>query len=318
MKLFTRLLVATTAAVATLAHAGQPSEVGDLPAVHSRYATVDGVRIFYREAGHSSLPHIVLLHGFPSSSHMYRKLIPLLATRFHVIAPDYPGFGHSDMPAPTEYRYTFDRLATTMDRFLQAVGVARYVLYMQDYGGPVGLRIAAAHPQRVAGLVAQNANAYDEGLSPEVMKVLRPLWAQRTPDTEAPVRGFFTLEATRGQYTAGARHPEALDPDAWVFDQALLDRPGNHEVQLSLLADYGSNVSLYPQWQRYLRKHQPAMLIAWGRGDPFFLEAGAHAYLRDVPGARLVLLDTGHFALEEEAPRVAREIIATFAGGQVP
>jgi pimeloyl-ACP methyl ester carboxylesterase len=275
--------------------------------------TVDGLRIFYREAGNPRLPHIVLLHGFPSSSHMYRKLIPLLATNFHVIAPDYQGFGHSDMPPPGNYRYTFDQLATTMDRFLQNLGLATYVLYMQDYGGPIGMRIAAAHPDRIAGLVVQNANSYEDGLSPDVMQVLKPLWAQRSATTEAPVRAFLTPDATRGQYLAGARNPDALDPDAWVFDQALLDRPGNDEVQLSLLADYGSNVTRYPQWQRYLREHQPKTLIVWGRRDPFFLEAGARAYLRDLPKARLVLLDSGHFALEEDAPHIAAEILATFA-----
>jgi pimeloyl-ACP methyl ester carboxylesterase len=308
-----RLLLATTLSTVGFAALAHSSASSGPPPVHSRYLTVDGLRIFYREAGNPQWPRIVLLHGFPSSSHMYRKLIPLLATRFHVIAPDYPGFGHSDMPAPSQYRYTFDQLAVTMDRFLQALGLERYVLYMQDYGGPVGLRIASAHPQRIAGLVVQNANAYDEGLSPEVMKVLRPLWAERNPATEAPVRASLTLEGTRGQYTAGARHPEALDPDAWTFDQALLDRPGNQEIQLALLADYGSNVVQYPKWQRYLREHRPRTLVVWGRGDPFFLEAGAHAYLRDVPGARLVLLDTGHFAPEEDALRIAQEIGATFS-----
>mgnify|MGYP005753991139 CR=1 FL=1 len=313
MTLIPRLGAFATTRLATQAHAGGPVGPGEgPPAVHSRHVVVDGLRIFYREAGDPTLPHIVLLHGFPSSSHMYRKLIPLLARNFHVVAPDYPGFGHSDMPAPTHYRYSFDQLARTMDGFLQVLELTRYVLYMHDYGGPVGLRIASAHPERVAGLVVQNANAYEEGLSPDVMKVLQPFWAERTAVTEAPVRGFLTLDATRGQYVAGACRPDELDPDAWVFDQALLDRPGNQEIQLSLLADYGSNVALYPQWQRYLREYQPKTLIAWGRHDPFFLEAGAHAYLRDLPQARLTLLDSGHFALEEEAARVASEMLATY------
>lgn len=312
MNLMTRHLSLIATTFAMLAQAGGTAHASPPPVVHSRYVMVDGLRIFYREAGDPGLPHIVLLHGFPSSSHMYRKLIPLLAMSFHVVAPDYPGFGHSDMPAPTKYSYTFDQLATTMNGFLQVLALESYVLYMQDYGGPIGLRIAAAHPERIAGLVAQNANAYEEGLSPDVMKVLRPLWAQRNAGTEAPLRGFLTLDATRGQYVAGARNPDALDPDAWVFDQALLDRPGNQEVQLSLLADYGSNVALYPRWQRYFREHQPKMLIVWGRSDPFFLEAGAHAYLRDLPKARRVLLESGHFALEEDVARIAAEILATF------
>lgn len=313
MRLMTRLLALAATVFATLTQAAGATGANSPPVVHSRHVVVDGLRIFYREAGDPAFPHIVLLHGFPSSSHMYRKLIPLLATRLHVVAPDYPGFGHSDMPSPAKYSYTFDQLASTMSGFLQAIGLTRYVLYMQDYGGPVGLRIAAAQPQRIAGLVVQNANAYEEGLSPEVMKVLRPLWAQRNAATEAPVRGFLTPDATRGQYVAGARNPDALDPDAWVFDQALLDRPGNQEVQLSLLADYGNNVALYPRWQRYLREHRPKTLVTWGRRDPFFLEAGAHAYLRDVPEARVVLLDTGHFALEEDVVGIAREIQVTFA-----
>lgn len=303
-------------ALGVVALAPFPARAGDPTEVRSRQDVVDGVRIFYREAGRPGSPRIVLLHGFPSSSHMFRRLIPLLAARFHVIAPDYPGFGHSGMPPPSRYPYTFDGLAATMDRFLEQVGATRYVLYLHDYGGPVGLRIAERHPERVAGLVVQNANAHEEGLSPAVMAVLKPLWAQRTPATEAPVRGFLTPEATRSQYTDGARHPEALDPDAWTFDQALLDRPGNAEIQLALLADYGSNVALYPRWQRYLRTHRPRTLVTWGRHDPSFLEAGAHAWQRDVPDARLVLLDSGHFALEEDAPTIAREIVARFAGTQ--
>lgn len=309
MKLSTRLsgLAIVSAALGAPAHAA-----GALP-VHARYATVDGVRVFYREAGDPAAPHMVLLHGFPSSSHMYRRLIPLLAERFHVIAPDYPGFGQSDMPARDRYAYTFDHVAATMASFLRRVGVERYVLYMQDYGGPVGFRIAVDHPEKVLGLVVQNANAYEDGLSTEMMKVLKPLWGRRDAVTEAPVRSLLTLEGTRGQYTAGARRPDELDPDAWEFDQALLDRPGNQDIQLDLLADYGSNLAQYPAWQRYLREHQPRLLVTWGRRDPFFIEPGAHAYMRDVPSAKLVLLETGHFALEEEAPRIAAEIKAFFA-----
>ena len=280
--------------------------------VESRRAVINGVELFYREAGQAKAPAIVLLHGFPSSSHMFRDLIPLLATRMHVIAPDYPGFGHSQMPPLSSFDYSFDTLATTVNALLEHLQVRRYVLYMHDYGGPVGLRIAERHPERVAGLVIQNANAYEDGLSPDVMQVLRPLWERRTPETLEPVRSFLTPESTRAQYTAGARRPQALNPDAWVFDQALLDRPGNAEIQIALLADYGSNVARYGKWQAYLRRHQPRTLIVWGKNDPFFLVQGAHAFLRDVPDARLVLLDGGHFALEEHAPVVAREILEMF------
>jgi len=270
------------------------------------------VRVCYRVAGAEDKPVIVLLHGFPSSSHMFRELIPLLARDFRVIAPDYPGFGHSDMPSPAAFAYTFDNLAATIDALLEQLRVRKYILYMHDYGGPVGFRIAVRHPERVAGLVIQNANAYDEGLSPEVMQVLRPLWKQRTPETLAPVRGFLTPESTKLQYTAGAARPEALNPDAWVFDQALLDRPGNADIQLDLLADYGSNVTRYREWQAYFRRYQPRTLVAWGKGDPFFLAAGAEAYQRDIPDARLVFVDSGHFALEEHSRTIADEIRRTF------
>ena len=282
-------------------------------AVRARTVSVDGIRLHYREAGNRDAPAIVLLHGFPSSSHMFRGLIPRLAPRFHVIAPDYPGFGHSDMPAASAYPYTFDQLAKVVGRMLDVLGLRSFILYLHDYGGPIGLRVAVEHPPRIRGLVIQNANAYAEGLNPEIIRVLRPLWRERSEETLAPVRDFLTMAATRSQYVTGASHPEDLDPDAWTFDQALLDRPGNAEIQLALLADYGSNLQRYGQWQQYFRDHQPRTLVTWGRNDPFFRVAGALAYRRDLQDIRIVLLDGGHFLLEEQATAVAEEIIRAFA-----
>jgi pimeloyl-ACP methyl ester carboxylesterase len=304
-----------TAALARAISAGcapipAPKAAG--PARH-RTATVDGIEIFYREAGHPDAPTIVLLHGFPSSSHMFRDLIPLLADRFHVIAPDYPGFGHSATPSPSTYAYTFDAVAHTMGRFLEVVGEARYILYMQDYGGPVGFRIATAHPDRVEGLVVQNANAFTEGLGGQTTAPLADLWENgRSPEAEEPARALFSPEGIRFQYVTGARDPGAMNPDAWVMDRALIDQPGRDDVQIRLLADYKTNLALYPAWQEYLRERQPKTLVVWGRNDPIFIEAGATAYRNAVPEADVVLLDTGHFALEEDAPAVASHIVRTF------
>lgn len=281
--------------------------------VRYRTADVDGVRIFYREAGRADAPVIVLLHGFPSSSHMFRSLIPQLAGRFRVIAPDYPGFGQSDMPSPARYAYTFDNLAKTMGRFLETVGARRYTLYLQDYGGPVGFRIATAQPERVTGLVIQNANAYVEGFGADTATPVAGLWEKgRSPETDAPARQLYSPEGIRLQYVTGARDPEALSPDAWALDSAYMSRPGQDDVQLSLLENYKCNLALYPEWQAYLRKYQPKTLIVWGKNDPIFIAKGAEAYLRDLPQAQLVLLDTGHFALEEDAPAIAAHILKTF------
>ncbi len=272
-----------------------------------RTRAVDGVDVFYREAGPADAPTIALLHGFPSSSHMYRELIPLLADRFHLVAPDYPGFGHSAAPAPADFAYTFDHLADVMDRFLADLGLDRYSLYMQDYGGPVGLRLAARHPERIATLIVQNANAYAEGIS-AAFDPLQPFWADRTPDTERPARALLTRDTTVFQYTHGARRPEAVSPDAWTVDQHFLDRTGNDAIQLDLLHDYPSNLALYPAWHAYLQAHQPPTLIVWGRNDPFFTVPGAEAFRRDLPDADLHLLDTGHFALEEDHATIAAHI----------
>ena len=284
------------------------TSITSLPKVSSRWATVQGVKLFYREAGPSDGPTVVLLHGFPSSSHMFRDLIAILATGHRVIAPDYPGFGHSEAPLPSRFSYTFDRITDLMEGLLDQLGVERAAFYLQDYGGPVGFRLATRHPSLVRALVLQNANAYAEGLS-EAFGPMMPFFAERTPDTEKLARPMLQRETTVFQYTHGAPDPEAISPDARTFDQALLDRPGNDEIQLSLLHDYRTNPPLYPVWQDYLRTQQPPTLIPWGKNDPFFTVAGAQAYLRDLPTAELHLLDAGHFALESHAREVGSLIL---------
>jgi pimeloyl-ACP methyl ester carboxylesterase len=284
-----------------------------VPTVRFRTAAVQGRDIFYREAGDPALPAIILLHGFPTSSHMYRDLIPLLADKFHVIAPDYVGFGYSDAPAADEFAYTFDSLAAHVAPLIDQLGLSSFILYMQDYGGPVGFRLFTQHPDRVKGFVIQNANAYLEGVGDMPRQVFLPLWNKRDAETEAVARGFLAAETTRFQYLAGARDPEAISPDNWTIDQALLDRPGTDAYQLDLLEDYKSNVALYDSWHAAFRQYQPRTLIVWGRNDPFFIPAGAEAFLQDLPQARLVWLDAGHFVLDENAATVAAEIKADFA-----
>ena len=279
-----------------------------------RTETVDGLKVFYREAGDRSLPTIVLLHGFPTSSHMYRDLIPALAHRFHVIAPDYIGFGQSDAPAASDFTYSFDNLTAHVTGLLDKLHLTSYVLYMQDYGGPVGFRIFAERPNQVKGLVIQNANAYLDGVGDMPKQVFLPLWEKRDATTEAAARAFLKADTTRFQYTFGARDPEAISPDNWTIDQALLDRPGTDAYQLDLLANYKTNVALYDSWHAAFRKYQPKTLIVWGKNDPFFIPAGAEAFKRDLPEAKLVWLDGGHFALEENVDLVAHEIESAFAG----
>ncbi|HTL18161.1 MAG TPA: alpha/beta hydrolase [Patescibacteria group bacterium] len=281
-----------------------PQTVPAYAKVGYQTATIDRLNIFYREAGDPKRPAIVLLHGFPTSSHMYRELLPALGLEYHVIAPDYPGFGYSSVPEADSFDYTFDRLARVMEAFLQKIGTTRFALYMQDYGSPVGLRIASRHPDWVRALIIQNANAYLEGVGP-AFEAFKPFWKERNTETEKPIRSFLNLETTKFQYTHGTLNPMAISPDNWHHDQALLDRTGNDRVQLALLHDYRNNPPLYPQWQNYFRTHQPPTLIPWGKNDPFFTEAGARAYLRDLPQAELHLLDTGHFALEEKGPEIA-------------
>ncbi len=278
------------------------------------FATVNGRRLFYREAGDRSRPTIILLHGFPSSSFMFRDLIPQLADGFHVIAPDYIGFGQSDAPSATEFDYTFDNLTTHVAGLIDQLGLKSYVLYMQDYGGPVGFRIFTQRPDAVKGFVIQNTNAYMEGVGDPPKQVFLPLWEKRDAKSEAGARSLLQAGTTQFQYTVGAKNPEAISPDNWMYDQALLDRPGTDAYQLNLLENYKTNVAAYDSWQAAFRQHQPKTLIVWGKHDPFFIEAGAQAYLKDLPKAKLVWLDSGHFVLDENVATVASEIRAEFAG----
>jgi pimeloyl-ACP methyl ester carboxylesterase len=275
--------------------------------VAHRTIKVDGLDIFYREAGRRDAPTILLLHGFPTSSAMFRNLIPALADEFHLVAPDYPGFGNSSMPRVDEFDYTFDHLADVIDRFTQVVGLRRYSLYVMDYGAPVGFRLATRHPERVEALIVQNGNAYEEGLR-EFWVPLKAYWKAKTPENEVALRKFLTIEATRWQYTHGVRNVEAISPDTWNLDQRFLDRPGNAEIQLALFHSYGSNPPLYPEWQAYFRKHQPPTLIVWGKNDAIFPAEGAYPYRRDLKNVELHLLDTGHFALEEDGGVIAGHI----------
>ena len=265
-----------------------------------RYATVQGHRIFYREAGPAEAPTIVLLHGFPTSSHMYRNLIPALANRYHVIAPDYLGSGASDAPPVVEFTYTFDSVAELTLALLDQLGLDRFALYIQDFGAPVGLRIAAGNPDRVTAIVTQNGNAYVEGLGAGLPQKL----AAGTL-TEDDLRGMVTLEATKAQYLDGVGDPELVSPDVWVHDQALLDRPGGAEIQLALLADYHHNIALYPKFHEYFRTSRVPLLAVWGGNDAIFVADGARAYARDLPEAEVHLLDTGHFALETHLDAIA-------------
>jgi pimeloyl-ACP methyl ester carboxylesterase len=278
--------------------------------VHYRTATVQGVDLFYREAGSPDLPTILLLHGFPTSSHMFRDLIPLLADRYHLVAPDYPGFGYSACPTPNEFVYSFDHLADLMEGFVDALGLTHYSLYMQDFGGPVGFRLATRRPRQVRALIIQNANAYEEGVSSGVKDVVLRIWKERTPDTEARLRELFELPVTRRQYLEGVPDPTLVSPDAWEHAQWGMDRPGNKEIQFVLHANYGSNVERYAEWHDYFREFQPPALIVWGRNDFVFLPEGAAAYGRDLKHVELHMLDAGHFALETHALEIADFILA--------
>lgn len=277
----------------------------EIPKVAHRTVKIDGLDIFYREAGPKGAPTLLLLHGFPTSSHMFRNLIPALADQYHVVAPDYPGFGFSSAPTADEFDYTFDKLADVVEKFTEKLSLKKFTLYVQDYGAPVGFRIAVKHPERVTGLVVQNGNAYEEGLDNDFWKPLKTYWRDRTEENAKPLRGFFTLEATKWQYTHGVRNVEAITPDNWTLDQLLLDRPGNNDIQLALFYSYGSNLPLYPKWQAYLREHQPPTLIVWGKNDKIFPADGAHPYKRDLNNLEFHLLDTGHFALEEDGDCIA-------------
>jgi pimeloyl-ACP methyl ester carboxylesterase len=264
---------------------------------------IDGVEIFYREAGPADAPVIVLLHGFPTSSHMFRNLIPALADRYRVIAPDYPGFGLSAMPERAAFEYSFARYADLVDQLLARRGAASYALYVMDYGAPVGFRLALKHPERVTALLVQNGNAYEEGLSP-FWDQLKAYWAAGSFAAREALRPLTSLEVTKFQYIDGVRDVARIDPANWIHDQALLDRPGNVEIQLDLFYDYRTNVALYPRFQAFFREHRPPTLIVWGANDTIFPAAGAKAFLRDLPNAELHLLDSGHFALEDKADEI--------------
>jgi pimeloyl-ACP methyl ester carboxylesterase len=283
--------------------------VSQVPIVIHRTIAIDGVNIFYREAGPPDGPTVLLLHGWPASSHMFRDLMPQLADRFRLIAPDYPGFGFSDAPGPHEFAYTFDHLADIVEKFVDALGITKASLYVQDYGGPIGFRLASKRPDLIRAIVVQNAVAHLEGVS-EALAPLMAYWQDRGPVNEAAVRGFLARETTIFQYTHGASRPERISPEAYTLDQALLDRPGNDAIQLALFYDYRTNPEHFAQWQQYLRTHKPPMLVVWGKDDPFFTPAGAHAFARDNPNATVKLLDGGHFVLEEAADTIADEIRA--------
>jgi pimeloyl-ACP methyl ester carboxylesterase len=272
-----------------------------------RRIAVDGITLFYREAGNASSPTIVLLHGFPSSSREFDGLIPLLATRYHVVAPDLPGFGHSEAPPAPAYTYTFDRLACSIDHLLEQLGIDRYALYVHDYGGPVGFRIMQSHPARLCALIVQNANVYQEGLGAKWGGIAR-YWSDRTGHPEI-FKAFVSLAAAEQRHTAGTAHPERYNPDTWNDEFAFLARPGQAQIQADLLYDYRTNVASYPAWQAWLRSHQPPTLIVWGRNDPSFLAAGAEAFRHDLPQAEIHLLDAGHFALDEANDEIARLVL---------
>jgi pimeloyl-ACP methyl ester carboxylesterase len=273
---------------------------------------VKGRKIFYREAGDPASQAILLLHGLPTSSQMFRDLIPALADRFHLVAPDYVGFGHSDAPSNKEFTYTFDNLADHVSGLVDVLGMESYILYMQDYGGPVGFRMFTRRPDRVKGFIIQNANAYMEGVGELPKKNLLPLWDSRNAETEMAAREFLSLEGTKFHWQTGAKDMESINPDNWALDQALLDRPGTQDYQIDLLENYKTNIALYPAWQAAFRRHLPKTLIIWGKNDPFFIPPGARAYLNDIPEAKLVWLDSGHFVLDENGPRVAAEIRTAF------
>lgn len=276
-------------------------------------ATVDGFNVFYREAGERGAPKLLLLHGFPSSSHMFRDLIPLLADRFHIVAPDLPGFGQSDRPSREAFTYSFDNIAAIIDRFTEVIGFDRFAIYVFDYGAPTGFRIALKHPERITGIISQNGNAYEEGLS-DGWNPIRAYWNEPSDANRQALRDFLKPETTVWQYTHGVPDPTRVSPDGHSLDNHYLAQPGMDEIQLDLFGDYRSNVALYPDFQAYFRAHRPPFLAVWGASDPFFLPAGAEAFRRDIPDAVVRMFDTGHFALETHADEIAPHIRALFDG----
>lgn len=288
-----------------------------MPSVHHRYLTVDGHRLFFREAGDPAAPTLVLLHGFPTSSYMFRNLLPALADRYYVIAPDHLGFGFSDAPPVTEFDYTFDALTDLTVGLLGSLGIARYAIYVQDYGAPIGWRLALRDPSAIAAIITQNGNAYDAGFVPDFWKAVTAYQADQTAETEAPLRGFLTLKATRWQYVTGVDDETVVDPECWHHDYALLSRPGNDLVQLKLFRDYATNSPMYPQVHEYFRSSQVPLLAVWGRGDKIFGPAGAEAFADDLPDAQIHLLDGGHFLLESALDE-ATALIRAFLERRLP
>jgi pimeloyl-ACP methyl ester carboxylesterase len=276
---------------------------------------IDGINLFYREAGNPASPVVLLLHGFPTSSHMFRNLIPKLAESYHVIAPDLPGFGFSDSPPRSEFKYTFENLARAIGAFTEKLGLKRFTIYLFDYGAPVGLRLALAHPERISAIISQNGNAYEEGLS-EGWNPIQNYWREPSAENRAALRDFLKPEATKWQYTHGVADQSLIAPESYTLDSALLARPGNDEIQLDLFLDYASNVALYPKFQAFFRQHRPPLLAVWGQNDPFFLPAGAKAFARDNPNAEIHFFDTGHFALETHANEIAAKIQTFLKRGQ--
>ena len=272
---------------------------------------IDGLDIFYREAGPKDAPTILLLHGFPTSSHMFRNLMQYLGDEFHMVAPDYPGYGNSSMPSVEEFEYTFDNQAEIIDKFVEKIGLKKYSLYVMDYGAPIGFRLFAKHPERVQAFIVQNGNAYDEGLE-EFWNNIKAWWNDKTFENEKKLHYLVTQETTKWQYTNGTRNPESINPDNWTVDQAKLDREGNVAIQLAMLYDYKTNPPLYPSWQKAFRKYQPPTLIVWGKNDYIFPESGAHPYKRDLKDVETYILDTGHFALEEDGDVIAEKISTFF------
>ena len=300
MSLLLTSVLASTVAAPLTAQASQPASASQTIApIHYRSMEIEGVNVFYREAGPADGPVVLLLHGFPTSSHMFRNLIPLLADKYRVIAPDYPGYGQSDAPDHTKFAYTFANQADIIDKLVTRLGAERYTMYVMDYGAPIGYRLALKQPQRVSGMIVQNGNAYDEGLQSPFWDPIKVYWTERSQKNRDALNNLVTADITKFQYTDGVGDVARISPDNWVHDQALLDRPGNRDIQLDMLGDYGSNVPLYPQFQAFFREHQPPTLIVWGKNDTIFPEEGAHPYLRDLPKAEVHILDSGHFALED-------------------